>query len=158
MSLNLNDRAASPSAYHMSAAFNDAVNDAQFVRTFGIAALVCSILTIFWAAIPIGVGMAVLGFGKTRYYRLLGLAVVVLSIAGVLIGPLRVIGAAALCAGVGWRGIEILGLLAKEGKGDPDWPETRKRSIIGIVLSAAGLLVCAIWMTLFVLVIVLGTR
>jgi hypothetical protein len=151
MSLNLNDRPSARSPYHMSPGFNDAVNDAQFVRTFGVAAFICSILTLFWAAIPLGVSLAVIGFGKSRYYRVLGLIVVVLAIAGILIAPLRVIGAAALSVGVGWRGIEILGLLAKEGRGDPDWQVTRQRSIVGVSLSALGLLVCVVWVSLFLL-------
>jgi hypothetical protein len=154
MSLNLNERSASASStYYTAPAFNDAVNDAQFVRTFGIAALISSILTLFWPAIAIGVGFAVLGFGKTRYYRLLGIGVMVVSIVGVLISPLRVLGSTVLCIGVGWKGIDILGLLAKQGKGDPDWPATRKRSILGIALSAVGLLINAGWITLLLVAV-----
>lgn len=152
MSLNLNDPPSpGPSKYHMSPAFNDAVNDAQFVRTFGIAALVCSILTLFWAAIGIGVGIAVLGFGKTRYYRVLGLAVTIVSIAGVLLAPLRVLGCVVLALGVGWKGLDILGLLSREGKGDPDWQVTRKRVLVGMTFSAIGLLVDVAWTTLFLI-------
>lgn len=154
MSLNLNDPPSpKPSKYHMSPAFNDAVNDAQFVRTFGIAALVCSILTIIWAAIGIGVGIAVLGFGKTRYYRTLGLAVTIVSIAGVLLAPLRVLGCVVLALVIGWKGLDILNLLSREGKEDPDWQETRKRVFVGIAFSAIGLLVNVAWTTWFLIVL-----
>jgi len=135
----------------MSPAFNDAVNDAQFVRTFGIAAFVCSILTLIRPEIAVGVGLAVLGFGKTRYYRVLGLAVVTVSIAGILIGPLRVIGPVVLSLGVGWKGFDILSLLSKEGRDDPDWPETKKRARLGILFSALGIAVSVVWTTLLLI-------
>lgn len=154
MSLNLADRTPpSSSAYHISPAFNDAVNDAQFVRTFGIAALVCSILTLFLPALAIGVGLAVLGFGKTPYYRVLGLAVIIVSIAAVVFSPLRMLGSVVLAAGVGWKGGDILGILSKEGKGDPDWQTTRNRAIVGMIFCGAGILVSAVWTLLFVLVL-----
>src|SRR5258706_9629683 len=104
MSLNLTDQTPpSSSTYYISPAFNDAVNDAQFVRTFGIAALVCSILSLIRPEIAIGVGLAVLGFGKTRYHRILGLTVVIVSIGGILLAPLRVLGSVVLAAGVIWK-------------------------------------------------------
>jgi hypothetical protein len=157
VSLNLSDpKTPSPSTYYTAPAYNDAVNDAQFVRTFGIAALICSILTLLRPEIAIGVGMAVLGFGKTKYYRVLGLAVIILSIAGILLSPLRVVGSAALSIGIGWKGIDILGLLSREGKGDPDWQITRKRAIVGIVFSGVGLLVAVVWMSLVLLLIFRG--
>ena len=156
MSLNLTDRPPpSSSTYHISPAFNDAVNDAQFVRTFGIAALVCSIIALFWPAIATGVGLAVFGFGKTRYYRLLGLMVVIVSIVGILLAPLRVIGSVVLAAGVGWKGADILILLSSEGKGDPDWQTTKTRAIVGMIFCVAGIVVSAVWMLLFLIPLLL---
>ncbi|MBA2502788.1 MAG: hypothetical protein H0V27_07910 [Pyrinomonadaceae bacterium] len=103
MSLNLN--ASSPSAYI------DAVNDARFVRTFGIIALVGSILIFIGGAVAIGIGLAVMGFGNGRYYRTLGLAVVILAILGFL-EPFRIIASIGLAAGVAWKGKNILNTLA----------------------------------------------
>ncbi|MEJ7578795.1 MAG: hypothetical protein WKF74_17500 [Pyrinomonadaceae bacterium] len=103
MSLNLN--ASSPSDYI------DAVNDARFVRTFGIIALVGSILIFIGGAVAIGIGLAVMGFGNGRYYRTLGLAVVILAILGFL-EPFRIIASIGLAAGVAWKGKNILNTLA----------------------------------------------
>ena len=152
MSLNLTDRTPpSSSAYHMSPAFNDAVNDSQFVRTFGMVALISSIISLFWPAVAIGVGLAVLGFGKTRYYRALGLTVVAVSIAGVLFAPFRVIGSVVLAAGVIWKGADILSLLSREGKGDPDWQTTKTRALVGMILCGAAVLVSVGWTILFLI-------
>jgi hypothetical protein len=157
MSLNLNDKTSSTSSrYYTSVTYTEAVNDAQFVRPFGIAALVASIIMLFRPEITIGIGMAVLGFGKTGYYRKLGLAVIITSIIGILIGPLRILGSTVLCLGVGWKGIEVLNTLAREGKGDPDWQDTRKRAIVGIVFSAIGVLINAAWVTLLLIALLTG--
>ena len=146
MSLNLSEKAA-PSAgnYCTSPEYVDAVNDAQFVRMFGIAALVASVVMIIRPEVAIGIGMAVLGFGKTRYYRMLGLTVIITSIVGILLGIFRPLGATCLCIGVLWKGIEILGVLSKVARDDPDWAATRKRAIVGICFSAVGLLINAGW-------------
>lgn len=149
MSLNLDDRMpGSSSAYCTSPAYTDAVNDAQFVRTFGVVALVGAILILIGGAVAVGIGLAVMGFGSSRYYRVLGLSVVVLGIASFLISPFSIIASGILSAGVAWKGFDILGLLSREGKDDPDWQTTRRRAITGIVLSAIGLVIAAGWLTL----------
>lgn len=149
MSLNLSEKAAPPSGrYNTSPAYVDAVNDAQFVRMFGIAALVASVVMLLRPEVTIGIGMAVLGFGKTRYYRILGLVVIATSIVGILIGLLRPLGSTCLCIGVGWKGVDILGVLSNHGKDDPDWAETRKCAIVGICFSAVGMVINAGWVLL----------
>ena len=140
MSLNLN--AAVPSAY------NDAVNDARFVRTFGIIALVGSILIFIGGAVAIGVGLAVMGFGNGRYYRALGLTVVILGILAFILSPFRILASLVLGAGVAWKGKTILDILAREGREDPDWQETRKRAIAGIVLSVISIAISFGWLGL----------
>jgi len=67
MSLNLNERPSSVSSYSTSQVFTDAVNDSRFVRTFGTVAILGSILLFINAGVVIGIGLAVLGFGSTRY-------------------------------------------------------------------------------------------
>src|SRR5213083_2958370 len=110
MSLNLTHQTpSSSSTYYFSRSFNDAVNDAQFVRTFGIAALVGSIISGGFPWIAFG-GLAVFGFGQTRYYRVLGLAIWIVFIVGIQVVPLRAIASVVLAAGVIWKGAEILSL------------------------------------------------
>ncbi len=141
MSLNLN--ATTPSAYL------DAVNDARFVRTFGIIALLGSILIFIGGAVAIGVGLAVMGFGSTRYYRTLGAVVIILGILGFLLEPFRIMASIGLAAGVAWKGKSILDTLALEGKDDSDREATRKRAVTGIVLSIIGILISFVWFGLF---------
>ena len=148
MSLNLN--APTPSAYI------DAVNDARFVRTFGIITLLGSILIFVGGAVAIGVGLAVIGFGGSRYYRVLGLAVVVLAILGFFLGPFRILASIVLGAGVAWKGKSILNTLEVEGKDDVDWPVTRKRAITGMVLSVIGILFAFAWLGVFLIGLLAG--
>ena len=143
MSLNLN--AATPSAYI------EAVNDARFVRTFGLIALLGSILIFIGGAVAIGVGLAIMGFGSSRYYRVLGLAVVILGILGFVLAPFRIIASIVLGAGVAWKGKNILNTLAVEGKEDADWQVTRKRAITGIVLCVIGILISFGWLGLLLI-------
>jgi hypothetical protein len=148
MSLNLNPKpVTSTTSYYTSPTFTEAVNDAQLVRTFSMVALAGSILIFIGGAVAIGVGLAVIGLGATRFYRILGVAVIVLAVLGFLFGPFRVIASSVLAAGVMWKASGVLGVLQREGKGDPDWESTRKRAITAIVLSGIGLLVNAIWLT-----------
>jgi hypothetical protein len=143
MSLNLN--ASAPSAYV------EAVNDARFVRTFGIIALVGSILIFIGGAVAIGVGLAVMGFGSGRYYRFLGLIVVILGIFAFILSPFRIAASIVLGAGVVWKGKKILDTLAVEGKEDSDWQETRKRALTGIVLSIIGIVISFAWLGITVI-------
>jgi hypothetical protein len=148
MSLNLN--ASAPSAYM------DAVNDARFVRTFGIIALLGSILIFICGAVAIGVALAVMGFGTGRYYRALGLTVVILAILGFFLWPFRIIASMVLAAGVAWKGKRILNTLALEGKDDSDWQVTRKRAITGIVLSVGAVLFSFAWLGLGLIGLIAG--
>ena len=158
MSLNLNDRTASPSAYTTSQVFTDAVNDSRFVRTFGAVAILGSIFLFVTAGIEIGIGLAVMGFGSTRYYRALGLTVVILAIGGVLFGPIAFLGPVVLSVGVGLKALGVLQTLAAEGKGDPDWPETRKRAIVGLILSGIAFIIAVLWVCLILISVLLRFR
>lgn len=152
MSLNLNPTPSGhSSSYHTSPAYTEAVNDAQLIRTFSIIALIGSVLIFIGGAVAIGVGVAVIGLGGTRYYRILGISVIALSILSFIIGPFRIIASSVMAGGILWKGIEVLGTLAAEGKGDPDWQSTRQRAILGIVLSGIALAANAIWMVLILM-------
>lgn len=149
MSLSLNaSSTASP--------YNDAVNDARFVRTFGIITLLGSILIFVGGAVAIGVGLAVMGFGGKRYYRGLGLAVVILAILGFFLWPFRIFASIVLGAGVLWNGKNILDILRVEGKDDADWGVTRKRAITGMVLSVIGILFAFGWLVIILLGLLAG--
>ena len=149
MSLNLNASSA-PSAYI------EAVNDARFVRTFGIITLVGSILMFVGGAVAIGVGLAAMGFGGKRYYRVLGLAVVILASLGFFFWPFRIVASIVLAVGVVWNGKNILSTLAVEGKDDADWAVTRKRAITGMVLSVIGILFAFAWLGVFLISLLAG--
>lgn len=153
MSLNLGQTPAnSPSQYTTSQSFTDAVNDSRFVRTFGVIALIGAILvSLVSGAIAIGLGAAVMGFGASRFYRLLGLGVAILGVAYFLWIPLVPAGAVLLSAGIAYKGIDVLGTLATEGKSDPDWKETRSRAIVGTIFSVAGFIVSGLWMMLLII-------
>jgi hypothetical protein len=158
MSLNLNDRAGAPSAYTMSQVFTDAVNDSRFVRTFGAVAILGSIFLFVTAGVGIGMGVAVMGFGSTRYYRVLGLAVIILAIGGVLFGPIAFLAPLVLSIGVGLKAMGVLQTLATEGKGDPDWRETRNRAVVGLVLSGIAFMISAVWIILLLVSILVRIR
>jgi len=153
MSLNLNaERSRPESAYSTSQSFIDAVNDSQFVRLFGVVAVIGSILgLLFNGAVSIGIGLAVMGFGSSRYYRLLGLSVAILGGATFLLGPLGLLGPIVLSVGVALKSFQVLSVLAAEGKGDPDWASTQKRALAGTILSIIALIIAFIW---FVLVVI----
>ena len=152
MSLNLNDRPPnSSSTYYTSPTYTEAANDSQFVRTFGIIALIGSALIFCGGAVAIGVGLAVIGFGNKLYYRLLGGAVIAIALLSFLFRPLGFLAPIVLCLGVGYKGIEVLGVLAKEGKGDPDWQEIRSRTVLGVSLCGVGIVVSAVWLTIFLI-------
>jgi hypothetical protein len=152
MSLNLNEKLpAKGSAYYTSDSYTDAVNDAQILRTFSFIALAGSALIFIGGFIAVAVGVAVMAFGAKRYYRILGLAVVLLSLGSFGLPVLRIIASLALCAGVAWRATQVLATLAAEGKGDPDWQTTRNRALLALVLSCVGLVISAIWFLLFII-------
>lgn len=152
MSLNLNEsKPTGGGAYNTSPAYTEAVNDAQVVRTFSFIALAGSVFIFIGGLLAVGVGIAVMSFGGKRYYRVLGLAVVILSLLSFLVPVFRLIASAVLCAGVTWKAMAILGVLAGEGKDDPDWKATRGRAILGAVLSGLGILISGGWLVVFLI-------
>ncbi|MFP5260582.1 MAG: hypothetical protein ACLGJB_01600 [Blastocatellia bacterium] len=152
MSLNLNDRVPGASgAYCTAPEYTDAVNDSQFVRTFGGVALAGSILAFISGAVAIGIGMAVLGFGRTRYYRVLGIATIALGVAGILLAPFTFLAPIVLSGGIAFKAFDILGTLSSVGRDDPDWRDTRKRAMAGLVLSALAFVLSGALLLLFLL-------
>jgi len=99
----------------------------------------------------VGVGIAVMVFGSKRFYRILGLAVVILSIGSFFVPILRLISSVVLCVGVIWKAGAILSTLAGVSKDDPDWQATRNRAMLAAMLSGIGILVSGVWLALFLI-------
>ena len=127
----------------------EAVNDARFVKTFGIIALIGSLITC-GPGVMIGVGVAVLGFGSTKYFRILGTTVAILGGLSFLFRPAAALAALVLGVGIIMKGREILSVLEKEGRDDSDWEATRKRANIGLITSAISCLIGLVWLSLFI--------
>ena len=139
------------SAYYSSASFNEAVNASRFVKGFGITALIYSIVSIFGltllgGGIGVGVGLFIMRYDEARYYRVLGIVVIIFAILGAFIPFL---GPALLSGAIVGKGIQILNVLSKEGRNDEEWMPSRKRVIIGTIASGVGLLISVVLMFLF---------
>lgn len=136
--------------------YNNAVNASRFVKGFGIAVLVYSVLlflgiNLLSAAIGLGTGLFIFRYDEGKFYRVLGAVVMVLA----LVAPLPFLSPGVLGVSVLYKGTQILGVLKRSPQEDPDWRETRSRTILGIVASGAGLLVCLVIAVLFVIAIAL---
>ena len=143
MSLNLNDKASSPDVrYHISTTFTQAINDAQFVRLLGVAVSITSVVSHFLPPVNLGIACAILGFGTTSYYRGLGVVGFILSFENAILG------ATVMCVGIGYKGIDVLRTLSREGEGDPDWRDTARRAIAGTFFCALGLVINVVWIAL----------
>jgi len=139
------------SAYYSSASFNDAVNASRFVKGFGITALIYSIVSIFGltllgGGIGVGVGLFIMRYDEAKYYRVLGIAVIIFAILGAFIPFL---GPAVLSGAIVGKGIQISKVLSKEGRNDEEWVPSRNRVIIGTIASGAGLLISVVLMFLY---------
>jgi hypothetical protein len=141
--------------YTGSAAFNDAFNDAQFVRTFGIIVLIGSFLGFVGGAIAIGLGVAVLGFGSGRYFKVLGGSVAALGALSIVLKPIAVLGSLVLACGIAWKALGIRRVLQREGLGDPDWQTANNRALVGLITSGIGILISLAYALLIILTLLL---
>lgn len=136
----------------VKAQFNEAVNDAWFVQTFGILAVGGTVTSFLSLGFLIGVGMAVMGFGNSRFFRWLGLAIILLSGTGMFLPPgLQLPGhcasVLALGGGVCVKGFKILELLGGSDQSDPDWKPTQRKALSGMLLSGLGVILMLGWVT-----------
>ncbi|MFN0111421.1 MAG: hypothetical protein ACKVZH_21360 [Blastocatellia bacterium] len=125
--------------FDISPNYLEAMDNARFVRTCGIAALVFSALTLgnFMAvniAVSIGIGMFMMWHDHENYRRALGIVALIAASAFVPnLSPL-IFSVAVFC-----RGREVLAALNEERKAQENWPLTFRRARIGTIASAAGL-------------------
>ncbi|HEU4391628.1 MAG TPA: hypothetical protein VFV34_27820 [Blastocatellia bacterium] len=80
------------------------------------------------------------------------LGIIVMACA--ILGPAGALSPLILSGGVLWKGMEVLGVLSKEGKGDGDWAPTRTRAIVGLVTSGAGILISLLLLAVAVLIMI----
>jgi hypothetical protein len=136
--------------------YNNAVNASRFVKGFGIAVLAYSVLlflgiNLLSSAIGIGTGLFIFRYDEVKFYRVLGGVVMVLA----LVAPLPFLSPGVLATAVLYKGTHVLGVLNRSPREDPDWKETRSRTILGIVTSGLGLLVCLVIAVLVIIAIAL---
>jgi len=148
------------SAYYSSASFNDAVNASRFVKGFGITALIYSIVSLLGpnllgGGIGLGVGLFIMRYDEARYYRVLGIAVIIFAILGAFIPFL---GPALLSGAIVGKGSQILNVLSKEGRNDEEWVPSRKRVIIGTIASGVGLLISVVIMFMYFFLTIIVPR
>lgn len=139
----------------MSDDYNNSVNASRFVKGFGIAALVYSVLiflgiNLLSSGIGIGVGLFIYRYDEGRFYQILGATVIILA----FIAPLPFLSPGILASGVVYKGAQILGVLKRSPREDPDWRETNKRTLIGLIAASISLLITLAFMILFVLALV----
>lgn len=136
----------------LPASYLEAVNAARFVKGFGIAAVVNALLlytgiSLLGAGIGIGIGIFIFKYDNQKYYRVLGVLVIVLAV----LLPITFLSPLVLSAGVLWRGKGVLNTLKTEGRADEDWEPSRKRAIVGTVASGVGLFISVVFLVLVVL-------
>jgi hypothetical protein len=138
---------------NISPEYSQAINDSRFVKGFGLTALVYALisllgLTLLSGGIGIGVGLFIARYDSTKYYRILGIVVVVFALLSYFIPFL---GSAVLSCAVLGKGIQVLGVFSKVENKDEEWQVGRKRTLIGTVASGAGLGISVILMVLFLI-------
>jgi len=135
-----------------SALYSQAINDARFVKGFGLTALVYALLsllglTLLSGGLGIGIGLFIARYNSAKYYRILGIVVIVFAILGYVV---PFIGASVLSGAVLGKGIRVISVLSKVMDKDEEWQTGRKRALIGTVASGAGLAVSGLITVLFI--------
>jgi len=130
-----------------------AINDSRFVKGFGLTALVYALisvlgLSLLGGGIGVGVGLFIARYDSAKYYRILGIVVIVFALIGYVIPFL---GAGVLSGAILGKGIQVMSILSKVENKDEEWQTGRKRALIGTIASGAGLGISVILMLLFLI-------
>lgn len=136
----------------LSPQYLEAINAARFVKGFGITALIYSLLlflgiNLLGAGIGLGTGLFILRYDQQKYYRVLGIIVIVAAI----LVPISFLSPVILSAGVLWKGGKALQTFGREGSEDDDWQVSKTRALIGTICSAIGLLFSLLFLALIVM-------
>jgi hypothetical protein len=134
-----------------SPVYSQAINDSRFVKGFGLTALVYSLisvlgLTLLGGGVGVGVGLFIARYDSAKYYRILGILVIVFALIGYVIPFL---GASVLSGAILGKGIQVISVLSNVEKKDEEWETGRKRALIGTVTSGAGLGISVVLLLLF---------
>ncbi len=141
--------------YYSSPSFNSAVAGSWFVRTMGIASIVCAFVCgivggVFGGALQIGLGIYILRSRELTFRKLLGsimiasgclYPLVILSILGCIALPFATIA----------YGMKILNTLSGEGRDSTQWAGAHKRAMTGVVAAGVSLLLYMILVVGFAL-------
>ena len=125
--------------FDISPNYLEAMDNARFIKTCGIAALIFSVLTLLNVtmlnvAVSIGIGFFMLWHDHENYYRAFGVAVLVICSAFFpALSPLI------FSFAIFWKGREVLKVLVEERRSEENWPLTFRRARIGTISSAIGL-------------------
>jgi hypothetical protein len=143
---------APPSAVSTLPAYNDAVNASRFVKGFGIAVLAYSFLlflglNLLASGIGIGTGLFIFRYDEQKFYRIVGVSVIVLA----FVSPIPFLSPTVVAASVLFKGSEILSILGESPKDDPDWSDTRSRTMLGMFAGGGSLLVISAYIVLWVI-------
>lgn len=130
--------------FDISPNYLEAMDNARFVKTCGIAALIFSVLILFNVtalnvAVSIGIGFFMLWHDHENYYRAFGVAVLVVCSAFFpAFSPLI------FSFAIFWKGREVLRVLREEKRSEETWPLTFRRAQTGTKASAIGLIVSSL--------------
>lgn len=127
--------------FDVSPNYLEAMDNARFVRTFGLAALAFSLLTLpnitaLNIAASVGLGLFAMWHDNGNYLRLLCVVALIAS------SPwLPFLSPMIFSFAVFWKGREVLNTLFEENRDEDDWSRTFRRARIGTIASAIGLIV-----------------
>ncbi len=140
------EASAATTSHYSSPTFNAAVATSWFIRTIGIASIVCAVLSGGWigGAILAGVGIYILRSTEVSFHKPLGVTMIVGGILGALSPILGIISRALLSATILGQGIHVLQVFSNEGIDTVVWKESRRRARIGVVAAALSLVLLAL--------------
>ncbi len=125
--------------FDVSPNYLEAMDNARFVRTFGLAALFFSLMTlpniaVLNIAASVGLGLFAMWHDNGNYLRLLCVAALIACSPWLpFLSPLI------FSFAVFWKSREVLNTLVDENRDEDNWPLTFRRARIGSFASAAGI-------------------
>src|SRR5262249_9228268 len=103
-------------------------------------------ITLLSGGIGAGVGLFIMRYDEARFYRILGIVVIIFAILG---GVIPFFSTGVLSGAIMGKGLQVLSVLSREGRNEKEWGPSRQRAILGIIASSIGLLISIVCMILF---------